>query len=61
MNDIFDQASYATPLDPDECQGLLQSSIATRADLYIAEQDNILKGAAWARRGRRKDIHSRRN
>lgn len=58
MNDLFDQGSDATPLDPDECAGLRQASIATRADLNIAEQDNILKGTAWARRGRGKDILS---
>jgi len=58
MNGLFDQSPDATPIDPDECAGLRQASIATRADLNIAEQDNILKGTAWARRGRRKDLLS---
>ncbi len=53
MSDLFAEPSDATPLSPAERQGLLQSWITHRRDLNEAEQENILKGAAWARRRRR--------
>jgi Fic-DOC domain mobile mystery protein B len=52
VSDLFQEPDDATPLEPDERQGLLQSWITHRRDLNEAEQENILKGAAWAR-GRR--------
>lgn len=54
MSDLFQEPPDATPLDPASRDGLLQSWIATRKDLNEAEQDNIVKGAAWARRRRAK-------
>ena len=42
----------ATPLEPDECTGLIPDWIATRSDLNLAEQANIDKGLRWARRKR---------
>src|SRR3546814_9717451 len=42
----------ATPLEPDECAGLIPDWIATRSDLNLAEQANIEKGLRWARRKR---------
>ncbi|HVR82381.1 MAG TPA: hypothetical protein VHF02_09930 [Luteimonas sp.] len=42
----------ATPLDPDECAGLIPDWITTRSDLNVAEQANIEKGLRWARRMR---------
>ncbi len=56
MTDLFQEPEDATPLQPDEREGLQQSWITTRADLNIAEQDNIDAGAAWAFRQRRRDI-----
>ncbi|MGI9499729.1 MAG: mobile mystery protein B [Geminicoccaceae bacterium] len=56
MTDLFQEPEDATPLDPDERDGLLQSWITTRADLNVAEQDSIDAGAAWAFRQRRRDI-----
>jgi Fic-DOC domain mobile mystery protein B len=44
----------ATPLEPSEREGLKQYWIATRGDLNIAEQENILKGMNWARRQRQR-------
>ncbi|KGO33574.1 MAG: hypothetical protein WBN83_04190 [Desulfoprunum sp.] len=38
---IFDSPEGATPLDPDETDGLLLSHITTRAELDRWEQDNI--------------------
>jgi len=39
----------ATPLDPDEAEGLIPS-LATRSELNEFEALNILEGAMWARR-----------
>ena len=52
MTDLFNEPDDATPLTPSERDGLKQSWITTRHDLNEAEQENILKGAAWARRAR---------
>jgi Fic-DOC domain mobile mystery protein B len=52
MTDLFQDPEDATPLDPGEREGLLQSWITSRSDLNEAEQDNIVKGAVWARRRR---------
>lgn len=52
MTDLFQEPDDATPLDPALRGDLLQSWITTRADLNQAEEENIVKGAAWARRRR---------
>jgi Fic-DOC domain mobile mystery protein B len=52
MTDLFQKPEDATPLDPALRNDLIQSWITTRADLNEAEQENIVKGAAWARRRR---------
>src|SRR5258708_39726629 len=52
MSDLFQAPDDATPLDPGQRDGLLQSWITDRNDLNAAEQDNIVKGATWARRRR---------
>lgn len=56
MSDLFDEPDEATPLEPEERKGLLQTWITYRGELNEAEQSNIAAGAAWARRRRRKDI-----
>jgi fido (protein-threonine AMPylation protein) len=38
----------ATPLDPDEAEGLIQVHIETRRKLNEAEEANIAAGFAWA-------------
>jgi Fic-DOC domain mobile mystery protein B len=50
VSDLFAEPEDATPLEPEEREGLLQSWITHRGDLNEAEQENILAGAAWARR-----------
>lgn len=40
----------ATPLDPDEAEGLIPDHIATRGELDAWEQLNIAKGAEWLRK-----------
>lgn len=52
MTDLFQEPEDATPLDPGQRDALLQSWIANRRDLNEAEEENIVKGAAWARRRR---------
>ena len=56
MSDLFDAPDGATPLEPEERVGLLQSWITYRSDLNEAEQANISSGVAWAHRQRRRDI-----
>ncbi|MCP4319454.1 MAG: mobile mystery protein B [Hyphomicrobiales bacterium] len=56
MTDLFQEPNDATPLAPEEREGLLQSWITYRADLNEAEQENIVKGANWARRSRRRTV-----
>ena len=52
MTDLFQEPEDATPLDPNLRKDLLQTWITNRSDLNEAEQENILKGSAWARRNR---------
>lgn len=52
MTAPFQEPEGATNLAPEERQGLLQTWITHRADLNKAEAQNILAGAAWARRRR---------
>jgi Fic-DOC domain mobile mystery protein B len=58
VTDLFQEPDDATPLEPGERLGLKQSWITYRRDLNEAEQENIVKGVAWARsrRQRSKDV-----
>ena len=53
---IFDPPEGATPLDPDEADGLLLSHITTWAELDRWEQENIAEAEAWAFRRAHPDI-----
>ena len=44
------QTSGATPLDPDEADGLIPTHISTRGELDELEEANIQEGLQWARR-----------
>lgn len=46
----------ATPIDPDETEGLLLTHITTHKELDRWEQDNILKALAWLEKTKPKDI-----
>jgi len=46
----------ATPLDPDELEGLRHKHIANRAELNHLEQANIQSGLAWLKRRRNMDM-----
>jgi Fic-DOC domain mobile mystery protein B len=50
----FKEPDDATPLDPALRGDLLQTWVTTRHDLNEVEEENIVKGAVWARRRRRK-------
>jgi len=52
VTDLFNEPDDATPLAPDEREGLRQTWITLRSELNAAEQDNIVNGATWARRPR---------
>ncbi|MPZ35136.1 MAG: mobile mystery protein B [Rhodospirillales bacterium] len=52
MTDLFQEPEDATSLGAEEREQLLQSWITHRRDLNLAEEENIINGAAWAR-GRR--------
>lgn len=54
----FDYPDGATPLDPNEIEGLLLSHISTRSELDRWEQDNIMEGEAWAFARKQTDILS---
>jgi len=58
LSDLFDESDDATPLEPEEREGLLQTWITYRRDLNEAEQTNIAAGTAWAWRARRRDLLS---
>lgn len=53
---IFDEPDGATPLDPDEAEGLRLTHITTRGELNRWEQDNIATGEAWAFSRRHREI-----
>lgn len=52
----FPHDPAATPLDPDEAEGLLPSHISTQGDLNAWEQANILEGEQWASRQKKRDL-----
>ncbi len=56
LSDLFDEPADATPLEPEEHEGLLQTWITYRRDLNEAEQTNIAAGTVWARHVRRHDL-----
>ena len=52
---IFEEPEGATPLDPDEIEGLLLSHIQTKAELNRWEQDNISQAYSWLEKRRNKE------
>jgi Fic-DOC domain mobile mystery protein B len=44
----FENIEGATPIDPNEADGLIPSYISTQAQLNAAEQANIAEAQAWA-------------
>jgi Fic-DOC domain mobile mystery protein B len=56
MNSPLDEAESATPLTPEEREGLIPSHITLRSELNELEQQNILEAAIWASRRRRDPV-----
>jgi Fic-DOC domain mobile mystery protein B len=52
----FNYPEGATPLDPDEAEGLLLTHITARRELDRWEQDNILEAKVWLDKTRPRDI-----
>ena len=46
----------ATPIDPDEAEGLIPEHVATRGELDELEEANIQEGLEWALRRDRKSV-----
>ncbi|MEJ8571130.1 mobile mystery protein B [Microbaculum marinum] len=59
MSDVPDETPEgATPLDPDEAQGLRFGHVRTQGELNELEQANIQSGLQWLARQRKPDILS---
>jgi Fic-DOC domain mobile mystery protein B len=56
MSKISNELGGATPLDPDEMEGLLYSHITTRGELDELEQANIVEGMQWLKKQKKPDI-----
>ncbi len=50
MSDVFDYPKGATPLDPDELEGLRFKHVTTRGELDQLEQANIVEGMQWLKK-----------
>lgn len=48
MSDLFEEPTDATPLTPDEKQGLIPAHITYCGELNEAEQESIIRGQEWA-------------
>jgi len=58
MNKIINEPEGATPLDPDEMEGLLYSHITSRGELDELEQANIVEGMQWLKKQKNAEILS---
>lgn len=58
MTSIIEDPDGATPLDPDELEGLKFKHITTRGQLNEVEQINVQNGLMWLRRKRKTQILS---
>lgn len=56
MTTIADDPDGATPLDPNEIEGLKHRYVTTRGQLNELEQANINAGLRWLRRARHRDV-----
>jgi Fic-DOC domain mobile mystery protein B len=56
MTDIGEEPDGATPLDPDELEGLKFRHVTTRGELNELEQANVESGLRWLKRIRRRDV-----
>ena len=60
MSNGLHEPDGATPLDPDEVEGLRFTHITTRGELDQLEQANIVEGLQWLKKQKHADILSER-
>lgn len=48
MSDLYDEPDDATPLTPEEREGLIPAHVALRRELNELEQQNIVRANLWA-------------
>ncbi|MDP2124617.1 MAG: mobile mystery protein B [Parvibaculum sp.] len=60
MSGVVDTPDGATPLDPDEREGLRFRHVTTRDELNELEQANVQEGLLWLARRRKSDVLSER-
>jgi Fic-DOC domain mobile mystery protein B len=58
MADFHDQPKDATPLDPDEMEGLIPTHIVNREQLNALEQENIIQAHIWLSGTRFKKVNT---
>lgn len=59
MSDLtIEHPDGATPLDPNEMDGLIPDYITTQSELNALERDNVLEAQVWAFRKPRTDIRN---
>ena len=58
MNRIVGEPDGATPLEPEEIEGLLHKHVTTRGELDELEQFNIQEGLKWLMRRKNVDLFS---
>jgi len=56
MSDIVAYPDGATPLDPDEMEGLRYKHVSTRGELDELEQANIDEGLQWLKKQKKPDV-----
>jgi Fic-DOC domain mobile mystery protein B len=56
MSEALDEPKDATPLSPDEREGLIPSHVTLRSELNELEQQNILEADIWAFQRRREPV-----
>lgn len=56
MSGLYDEPDNATPLTPEERDGLIPTHVTLRHELNALEQQNILAGNAWAFQRRRDPV-----
>jgi len=56
MTGMVEEPDGATPLDPDEKEGLRFRHVTTRGELNELEQANVQSGLIWLSRRRKKDV-----
>lgn len=58
MSDFIEYPDGATPLDPDELEGLRYKHVSTRGELDELEQANIDEGLQWLKKQKNPDVLS---